>query len=306
MPAFARHLNRIALTALMCVSAAHVASAQGGGSPLDQIDWAKGPVKGLLGDLAEITVAPQCRFTGSDGTKQFLEMTENIPAGNELGLILCQQPDSSFWFVVMSYNASGYVKDDEKDKIDAKALLQTLKEGNESGNAERRRRGWEELELVGWQSPPYYDSTTHNLTWATLIKAKGGSGASVNHSVRLLGRGGVMDVELVADPEQMPFIIDVFNQMVGGFDYVEGQRYAEWKEGDKVAAFGLSALVLGGAGAAAAKLGLFGKMWKAILAVLIALKKAVILVVIAIGAFLKRLFTKKEAAAPSGGAAPPA
>ena len=298
--------HRLILAAVMCMGVAPATAAQEG-SPLDKIDWAQGPVKGLLGDLAEINVAAQCRFTGADGTKMFLEMTENIPAGNELGLILCRQPsDSSMWFVVMSYNASGYVKDDEKGKLDAKAILASMREGMDAGNEERRRRGWEQMELVGWQTPPYYDTLTNNLTWGTLIRMKQTKGQSVNHSVRLLGRGGVMDVELVADPEQMPFVIDVFNEMVASYGYVEGQRYAEWREGDKVAAFGLTALVLGGGAAAAAKLGLFGKAWKLILGVLIALKKAVILVVIAIAAFLKRLFGKKEPAAPSGGATPPA
>lgn len=295
MTAFVRSLVRIALTTVVGMSIAGVASAQGGGSPLDRIDWAKGPVKGQLGEIADIFVAPSCRFTGAEGTKMFLEMTENIPSGNELGLILCQQPsDSSMWFVVMSYNASGYVKDDEKGTLDAKKILESLRSGNEAGNEERRRRGWEELELAGWQTPPYYDTVTHNLTWGTLIRAKGGSGSSVNHSVRLLGRGGVMDVELVADPEQMPFITDVFNQMVAGFEYIPGEKYSEWREGDKIAAFGLTALVLGGGAAAAAKLGLLGKMWKAILGVLIALKKFVIVIVIAIGAFFKRMFSKKE------------
>jgi uncharacterized membrane-anchored protein len=62
------------------------------------------------------------------------------------------------------------------------------------------------------------------------------------------------------------------------FSYVSGQKYSEFKAGDKIAAYGLSALVLGGAGVMAAKAGLFanlgvllGKFWKGIAAVLIAL-----------------------------------
>jgi uncharacterized membrane-anchored protein len=59
---------------------------------------------------------------------------------------------------------------------------------------------------------------------------------------------------------------------------VSGQKYSEFKSGDKVAAYGLSALVLGGAGVMAAKMGLFaklgvilGKFWKGIVFGLIAL-----------------------------------
>jgi uncharacterized membrane-anchored protein len=45
---------------------------------------------------------------------------------------------------------------------------------------------------------------------------------------------------------------------------VSGQKYSEFKEGDKIAKYGLAALVLGGAGAAALKFGFFQKFWKAI------------------------------------------
>jgi len=44
------------------------------------------------------------------------------------------------------------VKDNEK--IDADAILKTLKENTEASNAERKRRGWPELHVVGWSIPP--------------------------------------------------------------------------------------------------------------------------------------------------------
>jgi uncharacterized membrane-anchored protein len=64
-----------------------------------------------------------------------------------------------------------------------------------------------------------------------------------------------------------------------GFTYVPGQTYGEFKPGDKIAEYGLAALVAGGAGVFAAKTGLFAKLWKFILAGLAA-----------IGAFLNKLF----------------
>jgi len=44
--------------------------------------------------------------------------------------------------------------------------------------------------------------------------------------------------------------------MIGGFSYSSGYKYAEWRSGDKVAAYGLTALVAGGAGVALVKSGL--------------------------------------------------
>ena len=136
---------------------------------------------------------------------------------------------------------------------------------------------------------------THNLTWSTIVRGKGTSSQSINHSVRLLGRGGVMHADLVADPAQVGSAVDAFDNILGGYSYVTGQRYSEWREGDKVAAYGLTALIAGGAGVAAAKLGLFGKAWKLILTLPLALKRLVIVVVAAVCAFFKKIFVRKKA-----------
>jgi len=103
---------------------------------------------------------------------------------------------------------------------------------------------------------------TNNLTWA--IRGASEGSESVNYSVRLLGRRGVMDVDLVLDPTHVAAAVPDFNQLLTGFTFSTGNRYAEFQAGDKVAAYGLTALVAGGAGAALAKSGLLGKVWKLI------------------------------------------
>ena len=269
-------------------------------SPLAKIPWAVGPVIGKLGDVAEVRVPANCRFTDAKGAKQFMEATQNPPSGAEQGVLLCRGSapnDSSFWFVTFEYNPSGYVRDDEKGKLDSTALLRSIQRGTEEGNEERRDRGWGEIEVIGWQRAPYYDTLTHNLTWATRLREKGAAnGETINHSVRLLGRGGVMNVDLVVDPEQTVTAVAAFDSILESYSFVQGQRYSEWRAGDKVAKFGLTALIAGGAGVAAVKLGLFAKFWKFILAIILALKKLVVIVIAAIGGFFKRLFGRKKAA----------
>ena len=56
-----------------------------------------------------------------------------------------------------------------------------------------------------------------------------------------------------------------FKATLKNFDYVSGEKYSEWKQGDKVAAYGLGALVLGGAAAVATKKGGLKLLWIAIL-----------------------------------------
>jgi uncharacterized membrane-anchored protein len=48
-----------------------------------------------------------------------------------------------------------------------------------------------------------------------------------------------------------------FNTGLSGFDFKQGQRYTEFHQGDKMATYGLPALVVGGAAAVATKAGVF-------------------------------------------------
>jgi uncharacterized membrane-anchored protein len=242
------------LACLLFVSSA--ASAQ-------EVNWETCPCDARLGNLAQIKIPEGFAFAGEDEVPKFLELTHNPPSGNELGVIVSQSEHDS-WFVLFSYNPIGYVKDDEKQSIDADALLSSLREGNERGNEERRERGWGEIHITGWERAPFYDERTNNLTWA--MKARSDRGEVINYSVRLLGRGGVMNADLVLGPDQLAAAVPQFNDMIGDFSYTNGNRYAEWRSGDKVAAYGLTALVAGGVGAAAAKSGLLSKFWKLIVA----------------------------------------
>jgi uncharacterized membrane-anchored protein len=57
-----------------------------------------------------------------------------------------------------------------------------------------------------------------------------------------------------------------FKVALKDFDYVSGEKYSEWREGDKVAAYGLGALVLGGAAAVATSKGGLKVLWMGLLA----------------------------------------
>src|SRR5215472_14705294 len=134
--------------------------------------------------------------------------------------------------------------------------------------------------------PPTYDTNTHNLEWA--IRAASEGHQILNYNTRLLGRKGVMEVVLVVDPENLSETLPAFRKALAGYSFQTGQRYAEYRSGDKVAKYGLAALVVGGAGVAAVKLGLFA--WLAVLFKKGA--KLVIVAFVAVVAFFKRLLAK--------------
>ena len=272
-----------------------------GRAAFESIGWTDAPATVKLEKIASLDVPEGCRFTGSKGAKKFMELTENPYNGSEVGALLCETAtpgnpaETQTWFVIFEFDESGYVKDEEKTTLDADAILATLREGQAEGNKERRRRGWDELTLDGWVRAPYYDEETNNLTWAVSVSAGEGD-TSVNHSVRLLGRRGVLKADLVTDPSGFAAALPTFDGVIFSTIFVPGQKYSEWRDGDKVAAYGLTALVAGGAGVAAAKLGLFGKLWK----VIVGSAKLLIVGLVAIGAWIKKLFSgRSEQRSPS-------
>jgi uncharacterized membrane-anchored protein len=292
---------RVRCTLLLAVVFSAVPAANAGGQDADarraqfeSIGWTDAPASVKLEKIASIDVPTGCRFTNGKGAKKFLELTQNPYSGAEVGALVCETPtpgnpaESQTWFVVFEFDESGYVKDEEKAGLEPDKILSTLREGQAEGNKERRRRGWEELTLDGWERAPYYDEETNNLTWAVRVLATGDT--SINHSVRLLGRRGVLKADLVSDPVGFTSALPTFDSVVESTIFVPGQKYSEWQDGDKVAAYGLTALVAGGAGAAAVKLGLFGKLWK----FLAASAKLVIVALIAVGAWIKKLVSGRS------------
>jgi uncharacterized membrane-anchored protein len=251
-----------------------------------RIEWQLGPCVCQLGSAAQIRIPEGFRCTGREGTKRFLELNQNPASGEDLGTVLSPiGDDDRYWFAIFTFDEIGFVKDDEKDKLDASKILSSIKEGTEAANEERRKRGWGTLEIVGWERQPFYDSKTNNLSWA--IRAKSAGGESVNYSTRLLGRYGVMHANLVTSVEQFGAQLPEFEESLQAFSFQQGNRYAEFRAGDKIAKYGLTALVAGGAGAALAKSGLLAKFWKLLVLGAVAMFAV-------IKRFFARLFGKQE------------
>jgi uncharacterized membrane-anchored protein len=258
---------------LIVLGLSSVAVAQQPQSDLDAqfaaLNWQHGPTKGDLGGIATLVVPEGYQFLGKGDAVKFMELNENPTDGSELGVLV---PEDGSWFVVYEFSADGYVKDDDRD-LDAGVLLASIRRGTAAANEIRRQKGWATLEILGWQQQPFYDTATNNLTWS--IRGSSEGSTSVNHSTRLLGRRGVMRVNLVAGPEDLGKAVPDFNSVMRGFTFNPGQTYAEFKRGDKVAEYGLTGLIVGGAGVALAKTGLLQKFWKVLVLAFIALAGAV-------------------------------
>jgi len=246
----------VVLLALLVVT--RPAAAQQPRDPQDVVKqiqglgWVHGPADANIGGLATITVPKGLSFLDGPNTRKFLELNLNPPRDNHYTL---SSQDLS-WFAVFYFESAGYVKDDEK--LDPDALLKSLQGSDDRANAERKRLSMPAINTVGWHVPPHYDPETKRLEWGVKLRQSDVGTDVVNYTIRILGRRGVMHVTLVSDPQELDKDIVAFKGALGGYGFVAGEKYAEFKAGDRVAEYGLAALVLGGAAAVATKTG-FGK-----------------------------------------------
>lgn len=244
------------------------------------IKWLRGPNIVTLGDnIGQLTYGEEYIFANGDDTRKAMERIGNPPTNKEVGMIIPNKEGAN-WFVIFEYFNSGYIRDDDRDKIDADALMKSMQRGTEATNKFRKERGIPPVHLTGWHSKPYYDTLTNNLTWTTVIASEGAEDGieNVNHNIRLLGRYGYMSVVLVADRASFASFKPEIDNLVSNFSFKKGKSYAEFVKGDKVAKYGLTALIAGGAGAVAAKAGIFkilAKFAKAIFVAVIAFFAAI-------------------------------
>lgn len=236
-------------------------SPEFGWENFEGINWQKGPAVGDLGTQAQVKVPAGYVFAGARDTRTIMEANHNPVTGREMGFVA---PAGEQWFAVFEFDDVGYVKDDEKGSLDAEALLESIQAGTEAGNKERIKRGWPTMTILGWETPPRYNDLTHNLEWS--IRALSEGAPVINHNTRMLGRGGVMEVTLVTDPSTLDETLPKFKTMLEGFEFKQGHRYAEFRAGDRTAAYGLTGLIVGGGTAALVKTGAFKWLWKVLVA----------------------------------------
>ncbi|MFK7911982.1 MAG: DUF2167 domain-containing protein [Akkermansiaceae bacterium] len=231
---------------------------------------------GKIGSEAQIKVPEGMVFmNGKDGDK-LLQSWGNLPSQID-ALIM---PTDASWCITFDFSDIGYVKDDEKEDIDADAILDEKKEAQSEANKQRSAQGLTELNIIKWVVAPNYNPSTNNLEWGMLLRDSDGS-ETINHETRLLGRRGVMNVTLLCAPEQFEDLKPALKASLAGFSYNDGSKYGEYQEGDKIAEYGLLGLM--GAGGAF----VIWKFWKPICAGLVA-------VGIAIKKFAGRLFGNKN------------
>lgn len=237
---------------------------------LDNLDFQSGTVT-VGSNLATVSLTPNFRYLAPDDAKTFLvELWGNPPevADGALGLITPANVDPlspDGWAIIVSYDDSGHVSDEDAAEIDYEQLLKDMQAATEENNEARRQAGYEAMHLVGWAKPPYYDSDAKKLYWAKRLKFEGSLEDTLNYDIRVLGRAGVLDLTVVAGMEQMAMVDSRMSEVLGMVSFNVGNRYAEFNpELDKVAGYGLAGLIAGGVLAKAGFFKFLIALWKPI------------------------------------------
>ncbi len=245
--------------------------------------------------LATLQVPPTFRYVDGPAARRLLTQAwGNPPAASEgvLGMLYpadVSPLDSGSWGVIISFDQDGYVDDSGAESIDYTKLMQQMQQQIAASNEQRRKEGYATAQLIGWAEPPHYSRETHKLYWAKeLAFSDSPAHHTLNYSVRVLGRRGVLVLNAVSSMNALPQIEKSMQTVIGFVEFNEGHRYQDFIPGaDKKAAYGVAGLIVG---AVAAKAGFFKLLWVGILA----FKKLIVAGIAAAGVALRRLFGRQK------------
>jgi uncharacterized membrane-anchored protein len=217
----------------------------------------RGPAPVPLAEQAVLELPADYIFIPKAEATRIMRAMGNIVGDQSfLGLVAgTKQGDN--WFVAARYIKEGYIKDGDAKEWNADDLLQQLKQGTEEANRERARRGFPQLEILGWVEKPAYDPDDHRLVWSMLSKTKGEPDAAdkgINYNTYALGRDGYFSLNLVTSSNRIDSDKAVAHTLLAALSYNPGKRYEDFNATtDHIAEYGLAALI---GGVVAKKIGL--------------------------------------------------
>ncbi len=256
----------------------------------DSLDRKQGEIR-LPNGVATLQVPQNFYYLDpKDTAKVLTEVWGNPPdtAAGTLGMLFPADMtpfDAVAWGVTIRYEEDGYVTDEDADVIDYDSLLKDMQASVREASDERVAKGYEAFELVGWAHAPYYDKADHKLYWAQEVHFSDQPSNTLNYNIRVLGRKGVLLLNFIADMDQQGDVDASLDTVLAMADFDQGSRYEDFNPDlDKVAAYGIGALV---AGKLAAKVGLLAGG-------LLLLKKFGVLVVAGAAAVAGKFFKRKK------------
>lgn len=241
---------------------------------------------------AALTLPDDFYYLNSKDAQTVLEKAwRNPPDSDILGMIFANDTHAynSEYAVVITFDKSGYVSDEDASELDFSKMLKTMQKDTKAASKARVAEGYGPIELLGWADTPNYDQANNRLSWAKSLRFGEAGTNTLNYNLRFLGRRGVLEFNYVAEEAALETIKSSMPMMIQMANFTEGNRYTDFNATtDKVASYGVAGLIAGGL--VAKKIGLLGVL-------LLFLKKGWI-IILAAAAFGKRflggLFGRKD------------
>ncbi|MBB34103.1 MAG: hypothetical protein CME89_01425 [Hirschia sp.] len=198
----------------------------------------RGEVELLNGD-AKISVPEGFYFLDADQTSKLMEELTGFPAESDvLGMMMADGTDpldSKGWRLMVRFDDIGRVEADTGD-INADATLQEFRsqaDRTSLGNASGRGAP---IELLGWAAAPELDTDSMSFSWGVDLVDFTRNLDLVDYRVNMLGREGVLKLELVASGFDRDAIHAFGAQMDKLASFNKGARYQDFSaDVDKVA-----------------------------------------------------------------------
>jgi len=294
-----RFLALLAVTVLAVSPAAARAGEADGKDPGAEIDaklpWQIGDIAVSEG-AATLHMGEQFRFLDAEWARRVLvDLWHNPPSSADgvQGMIFpagSGPATENSWGVVLTYDRDGWISDEGAAEINYDELLAGMQKGIAQANEERKQKGFQTIELKGWAEAPHYDASSHKLYWAKRVSFEGEGFDTLNYDIRVLGRHGVLVLSAISRADQLESVKGDMEKLLPLVEFNEGHRYADYVPGqDKVAEYGLAALVAGGAA-----LAVKGGLLKWLIGGIIAFKKVIVVGAVGAAAAVRRFFSGRS------------
>ncbi len=221
---------------------------------VDSLDYQQGEIK-IATAGATLKVPASFYFLSAASARRVLVDAWGNPPSSAEGVLGILFPSSmtphdvDAWGAIVTYLDAGYIATDDARPLDHDSVLAAVKASTHAGNSDRTKAGYDQVTLIGWASPPYYDRSQHKLHWATELTFGTADGNTVNYNVRALGRRGVLELSFITDMNHLTEVKAAMPDVLAMVSFDKGSRYEDYISSiDKVAAYGIDGLITGAAG----------------------------------------------------------
>jgi uncharacterized membrane-anchored protein len=191
-----------------------------------------------MGGVASLQIPRGFRFADARGAQTELGQMKSAVPQNLVGIL---EPLSGDGYVLLGFAPIGYVKEDEASRLDADVILKTAWSRIQRQNRDRVQQGLPAILAMDWEMKPAYNASEHTWEWA--LRSETQDEKVISHTVRLMGRRGVLDVTAVHSDKSLQASIPL-KELAQDVAFRQGESYASYQSGDKLAAAGAVELLV--------------------------------------------------------------